>query len=97
MHQFLDKTDNFNFVGQNLPNTLILESEFQKTIVAVRISIFEIQCVPIFRQNGQLCLFGPKFAQKWILESEFQKANVGIRISFLQIPCVPIFRQNGQL
>ena len=27
--------------------------------VGIRISILEIPCVPIFRQNGQLCLFCP--------------------------------------
>ena len=31
-----------------------LELEIHKTNVAIRISILEILCVPIFRQNGQL-------------------------------------------
>ena len=97
MCQFLDKTDNFNFVGQNLPKQLILESELQKTIVAVRISIFEIPCVPIFRRNGQLCLFGPKFGQKWILGLEFQKYKSWFGISPSKILFEPIFSQNGQL
>ena len=51
----------------------------------------------MFRQNGQLWLFGPKFAQNLILGSEFQKINVGIRVSILEIPCVPIFSRNWQL
>ena len=71
--------------------------EIQKTNIGIRISIFEIPCVPIFRQNGQLWIFGPKFAQKWILGSEFQKSKSGFGISILEILCVPIFRQNGQL
>ena len=50
-----------------------------------------------FSGNGQLWLFGPKFAQKWILGSEYQKTHVGIKTSILEIPCVPIFRQNRQL
>ena len=74
-----------------------LEFEIQKTNVGIRISIFEIPCVPIFRQNGQLWLFGPKFAQKWILGSKFQKSKSGFGISILEILCAPIFRQNGQL
>ena len=37
-----------------------------------RISILEILCAPIFRQNKQLSVFGPKFAQKWILGSDFK-------------------------
>ena len=74
-----------------------LELEIQKTNFGIRISILDIPCVPIFRKNGQLWLFCPKFSQKWILGWGIQKANVGIKISILEIPCVPIFRQNGQL
>ena len=33
----------------------------------------KIPCVPIFRQNGQLWLFWPKFAQKWIFGWKFRK------------------------
>ena len=61
------------------------------------ISILEILCVPIFRQNGQLWIFGPKFAQKWILGSKFQKSKSGFVIRILEIHGAPIFRQNGQL
>ena len=74
-----------------------LEFEIQKSIAWIRISIPAILCVPIFWQNEQLRLFGPKFAQKWILGSKFQKINGGIRNSILEIPYMPIFRQNGEL
>ena len=47
-------------------------------------------------KNGQLWLFGLKFAQKWILVSKFQKSKSRFEISILEILCVPIFRQNGQ-
>ena len=59
--------------------------ENQKTKVGIRISILEIQSVPIFRQNGQLLIFGPKFTQKWILRSKFQKSKSGFGISILEI------------
>ena len=45
--------------------------KIQKANVGIRISILEIPYVPIFRQNGQLWIFGPKFAQKWVLGSNF--------------------------
>ena len=61
--------------------------EIQKTNIGIRISIFEIPCVPIFRQNGQLWIFGPKF----------QKSKSGFGISILEVLWVPIFRQNGRL
>ena len=71
-----------------------LRFEIQKTNVGIRISILEISCVPIFRQNRQLLVFGPKFAQKRILGSKKSKSGFGINI--LEILCAPIFRQNGQ-
>ena len=40
--------------------------EIWKTNAGIKISIVEIHCVPIFRQNRQLRIFWPKFAQKWI-------------------------------
>ena len=80
----------------NFPKTK-LGFEIQKTNAAIRISIFEISCVPIFRRNGQLWLFGPKFVQKCILTSKFPKSNPGFGISILKILCEPIFRQNGEL
>ena len=61
------------------------------------ISIFDILCVPVFRQNGQLGISGPKFAQKWILGLEFQKSKSGLPINTSNIPSVPIFSLNGQL
>ena len=74
-----------------------LRLEIQKANVGIRISIVKMPCVPIFRKNGQLWLFRPKFAQKWILGSEFQKSKSGFGISILEILCAPIFRQNRQL
>ena len=70
------------------------ELEIRKTNVGIRINIFEIFCVPIFRQ---LWLFRLKFSQKWIWGSEFWKSKFGCRISSSKISCVSIFRQNGQL
>ena len=46
----------------------ILELEFQKPKSTFRISILEILCAPIFRQDGQLIIFGPNIPQKLILE-----------------------------
>ena len=40
--------------------------EIRKTNVEITISILEIPYVPIFRENRQLRIFRPKFAQKWI-------------------------------
>ena len=71
--------------------------EIHKTNVGIKISIFEISCVPIFRQNGQLWIYGSKFAQKWILGSKFQKSKSRFGINILEILCAAIFRSNGQL
>ena len=59
--------------------------------------MLKIPWVPILRQNGQLWLFGPKFAKKWILGLKIPKTNFGKIINILEIPCAPTFRQNEQL
>ena len=59
------KQTTLTFLAQICPKRK-LGFEIHKTNVGIRISIF----VPIFRQNGQLWIFGPKFAQKWILGLE---------------------------
>ena len=90
------KRTTLTFLAQICPKRK-LGFEIQKTNVGIRISILEIPCVPIFRQNGQLWIFGPKFAQKWILGSEFQKSKSGFGINTSNIPCGPIFSQNWQI
>ena len=93
---FQEKRTTLSFLAQICQRRKLL-FEIQETNVGIRTSILEIPCVPIFRQNGQLLVFGPKFAQKWILGSKFQKSKSGFGISTSNIPCVPIFSQNGQL
>ena len=68
-----------------------------KTNVAIRISILQIWCAPILRQNGQLKIFRPILPKYWIFRSEFQKFKFRFGISTTKIPPVPIFSQNGQL
>ena len=58
---FSGKMDNFDFFNPNLLK-INLGLEIRKTNVGIRISIFEISCVPIFRQNGQLQFFRSNYA-----------------------------------
>ena len=90
------KLTNLTFLVQICPKRK-LGFEIQKSNVGIRIIILEIPCVPIFRQNGQLWIFEPKFAQKWIWGAEFQKSKCGFGINTSNIPCVQNFSQNGQL
>ena len=66
---FQAKWTNLTFLAQICPKIcpkIGFWFEIQKTNVEIRISILDIPCVPIFRQNGQLYLFWPKFAQNVI-------------------------------
>ena len=72
-------------------------SKLHKSKPGFGINIPKILCVPIFRQNGELWIFGPKFAQKWILGLEFQNSKSGFGIKTCNTPCVPILSQNRQL
>ena len=58
-----------------------LGSEIQKTYVGIKTGIVKMSRMPIFRKNGQLWLFWPKFAQKRILGLDFQKSKSGITVS----------------
>ena len=73
---FQTERTTLTFLAQICPKR-IFGLEIQETYVGKRISILEISCLLIFRQNGQLWLFGSKFAQKWILGSEFRKSKSG--------------------
>ena len=50
---FQSKLTTLNFLAQ-ICQKMDLGLEIQKTNVGIRISIFEIPCMPIFRQNGQI-------------------------------------------
>ena len=52
--------------------------EIQKAKVGIRISFLEILCVPIFRQNGQLSLFGPNFPKNESWGWNFKKLSVDL-------------------
>ena len=52
-YQFSVKTDNFDFLAQISPKRK-LGFEIQKNNVGIIITILEIPCVSIFRQNRQL-------------------------------------------
>ena len=62
VYQFQLKWTTLTFLAQICPKRK-LGFEIQETNVGMRISILEIQCVPIFRQNGQLLIFQPKFGE----------------------------------
>ena len=53
--------------------------EIQKTNLGIRIRILKITSMPIFRQNGQIWLFGPNLPKKK-LELEIHRTNVDIQI-----------------
>ena len=68
--------------------------EIQKTNVAIRISILEIICMPIFRQTDNFDFLGPRLHKNEFWGWNFKKS--GFDISTSKIPCVPIFSENGQ-
>ena len=54
VYQVLNKTENFEFFGPNLPKNGFSGRNFKKSISGFGIRIFDILCTPFFRQNGQL-------------------------------------------
>ena len=89
------KRTNFTFQTKFAPKRF-LESEFRSSKPGFGISTSNIPWLPIFRQNGQLWIFGQNWPKK-ILGLEFRNSKPGFGISTSNIPWVAIFRQNGQL
>ena len=87
VYQFSDKTDNFEFLGPNLPKNGFWDQNFKN--LSLDLESASLRCY--------VHQFSDKFAQKWILGSEFQKSKSGFGINTSNIPCVPVFSQNGQL
>ena len=72
---------------------LFLGSRFLKSKSRSGISSSKIPCGPIFRENGQLRLFLPKFAQDWILRLELPKCKSG---SELALPRYHLCKLSGK-
>ena len=49
--------------------------EIQKTNVGIKISILEILCVPISRQNGHFLVFGRSFPKNWLWAQNFRNLS----------------------
>ena len=86
---FLAKQTALTFSAQICPK-MDLRLVSQKNIVAIRISILDIPCVPIFSQNEQRRIFRSKFVQKKDLGLETEKSNVRTKINIVETLCVPI-------
>ena len=52
--------------------------DIQKTNVGIRLIILEILCVPIFRANGQLLLFGPNLPKNRFWPLNFKNLIVDL-------------------
>ena len=72
VHQFWDKTNNFEFFGLDLPKTGFWDWNMKKSKCRFAMSILEILCITMFRQKRQVWILGLKFALKWIFRWEFQ-------------------------
>ena len=62
------------FLAQTFPK-MDLGTEDQKTNIGIRIDIVKMRCVPIFRKNGQLWHFQPKFAQNGFWDRNFKNLS----------------------
>ena len=97
MYQFLDKTDNFEFLGPNLPKNGFWGQNFKNLSLdsesaSLRYYVYQFSGI---RDNFEF--LDPNLPKSKFLGSEFQKSKSWFRINISNIPCAPIFSQNGQL
>ena len=63
-----------NFQAKQTALTFLSQTcQKMETNVGIGISIFEILCVPIFRQNGQIWLFGSNWPKSRFWGRDFEK------------------------
>ena len=96
LYNFLDKTDNFNFFGPNLPKTGFWDQNFKNLSQDSNQHPWDTKCTK-FQAKQATLNFRAQIYPNWIVGSKFQKSKSRFRISILDILGVPNFRQNEQL
>ena len=77
------KQTTLTFLAQICPKRK-LGFEIQKTNVGIRISILEIPCAPVFRQNEQLQFLGPNLPKNGFWGQDFKNLNLDLESAFLR-------------
>ena len=83
MCQFSGKMEKFDFFGPNL-SKVNLKLEIHRTSVAMRISILEIPCVPIFRQNRQIDFLSPNLPKNGFWSKNFKNLSLVLKSASLR-------------
>ena len=83
MCQFSGKMVKFDFFGPNL-SKVNLKLEIHRTNVAMRISILEIPCVPIFRQNRQIDFLSPNLPKNGFWSKNFKNLSLVLKSASLR-------------
>ena len=96
-YQFSDKTDNFEFLGPNLPKNGFRGQSFKNLSLDLESACLRYSVHQFSDKTDNFEFLGPNLPKKWILGSEFQKSKSGFGMSTSNIPYVPIFSQNGLL
>ena len=97
VYQFSDKTDNFEFLGPNLPKNGFWGQNFKNLSLDLESASLRYYVYQFSDKTDNFGFSGLKFAQKWNLGSEFQKSKSAFGINISNTPCMPSFFEKGQL
>ena len=88
VHQFSDKTDNFEFLGPNLPKNGFWGRNFKNLSLDLESASLRYYVYQFSDKTDNFEFLGPNLPKNRFWGRNFNTCN---------IPCVPIFSQNGQV
>ena len=97
VYQFLDKTDNSEFLGPNLPKNGFWGQNFKNLSLDSESASLRYYVYQFSDKTDNFQFLGPNLPKNGFWGWELQKSKSGFRVNTSNIPCVPIFSQNGWL
>ena len=97
VHQFSDKTDNFDFLGPNLPKNGFWGQNFKNLSLDSESASLRCYVYQFSDKTDNLEFLDPNLPKNIFLGSKFQKSKSWFGIDTSNIPRARIFSQNGQL
>ena len=96
MHQFLDKTDNFEFLGPNLPKNRFWSQNFKNLSLDSESPPLRYYVYQFSEKTDNFEFLGPNLSKSEFWGRNFKSLSLDLESGTLRC-YVPIFRQNGQL
>ena len=96
-YQFSDKTDNFEFLGPNLPKNRFWGQNFKNLSLDLESASLRYYVHQFSDKTDNFEFLGPNLPKSGFWGRNFKSLSLDSESATSNITCVPIFSQNGQL